>query len=130
MPQGLKMARPVQVLGAHPGLNDSSTVPDRAFFVCTPLMSSLNEIELELAKAQEEVQLVGQQIAALAQAKVDVEQAATEVGVHGTGARVWTLTSTGEKKNNVRKKASRGGRETAQGGRGGEAACGQGGEGC
>src|SRR6266481_2171172 len=39
------------------------------FFVRTSLMSSLNEIELELVKAQEEVQLVGQQIAALVQAK-------------------------------------------------------------
>ena len=93
-------------------------------------MSSLNEIELELVKAQEEVQLVGQQIAALAQAKVDVEQAATEVGVHGTGARVWTLTIAGKEKKRREEKASGGGRETAQGGHGGETACGQGGEGC
>ena len=50
-----------------------------------------------VVKAQEEVQLVGQQIATLAQAKVDVEQAAAEVGVRGTRARVWTLTSAGEK---------------------------------
>ena len=60
-------------------------------------MSSLNEIELKLAKAQEEVQLVSQWITVLAQAKVDVEQAAAEVGVHGTRAWVWTLTSAGEK---------------------------------
>src|SRR6266481_9109621 len=99
----------------------------RHFFVCTPLMSSLNEIKLELAKAQEEVQLVGQRIAVLVQAKVDVEQAAAEVGVHGTGARVWMLTSTGEKEKGREEKASIGGRETAQGGRGGEMAHGQGG---
>src|SRR6266481_4348754 len=100
------MARPVRVPGARPGLNDSGTVPDRAFFVCTPLMSSLNEIELELAKAQEEVQLVGQRIAALAQAKVDVEQAATEVGVRGTGAQVWTLTIAGKEEKRREEKAS------------------------
>src|SRR6266481_4502762 len=124
------MARPVRVPGARPGLNDSGMVLDQAFFVCTPLMSSLNEIELELAKAQEEVQLVGQRTAALAQAKVDVEQAAAEVGVRGTGAQVWTLTGAGEKEKQHEEKASRGGRETAQGGRGREMAHGQGGEGC
>src|SRR6266481_519238 len=124
------MAQPVRVPGARPGLNDSSMVPDRAFFVCTPLMSSLTKIELELAKAQEEVQLVGQRIAALAQAKVDVEQAAMEVGVRGTRARVWTLTIAGEEKKRREEKASGGGREAAQGGRGRETARGQGGEGC
>ena len=86
------MTRPVWVSGARPGLNDSGTVPGWAFFVGAPLMSSLNEIELELAKAQEEVQFVGQQIAMLAQAKVDIEQATVEVGVCGAGAQVWTLT--------------------------------------
>ena len=69
-----------------------SMVPGWAFFVRTSLMSSLNEIELKLAKAQEEVQLVCQRIATLAQVKVDVEQAAVEVGVHGNRAQVWTLT--------------------------------------
>ncbi len=68
------MTQPVQVPGARPSLNDSGMVPGWAFFVCTPLMPSLNEIELKLAKAQEEVQLVSQQITMLAQAKVDVKQ--------------------------------------------------------
>ena len=91
------MTRLVRVLGACPSLNDSGTVPGWAFFFCTSLMSSLNEIELKLAKAQEEVQLISQRIATLAQAKVDVEQATAEVGVHRTGAWVWTLTRAGEK---------------------------------
>src|SRR6266481_6186001 len=97
----------------------------RHFFVCTPLMSSLNEIELELAKAQEEVQLVGQWIAALVQAKVDIEQATVEVGVRGTRARVWTLTRAGEKEKRHEEETSRGGRETVQGGRGRETVRGQ-----